>query len=740
MDIYKLILKCRICGGSNLDDVINIGEQAITSRFPKYGDFNTPKTPIDLCLCRDCGLLQLKQSTISTELYEYEYGYRSGISNTMKNHLKEYQEEILSKVVLVKGDIILDIGSNDSTMLQYYSKNYKRIGMDPTGKQFKKYYGDIELIEDYFNQNNFVSVYGDSKCKIISSISMFYDLPDPVQFAKDIYEILEDDGIWTCEQSYVISMLKQNSFDTICHEHLEYYGLHQIKQIADMANLKIIDVSFNDCNGGSFRLYFCKKDSEIYGENIEKINKILREEVEYGLFDIKTYEKFMKKCQKEMDKLCDLIDTINNNGKQIWIYGASTKGNCLLQYANIDEKRIRYAVERNPDKIGKMTVTGIEIISEEQMRNNPPEYLLVLPWHFRNEIIERENTFLENGGKLVFPLPEIEIYSKKEKVLITGCDGHIASYLLDIFSPEKYCLFGIRRKKNVVDQENGIRDDDPETNDNRILKISFDLCNKKLLESSISIIKPSAIVHLAGITNSVKAFENPETSIITNGLITVNLCEIIHSNNYNIKLFNASSSTIYKGHEQYTIKEDDNNFFHNHPYSIGKILGHTTVDFYRNTYNLPFSNGIIFSAESPRKNKENILNKVAYHAKNWKNKKDTLILGSLASYRNMIHAIDVARAIEIIINQDYGNNYLICNETSLKILDLVIKIYKSHEIELITINNNLFDKETGEMVIEIKDNKNGLDNTIIDIKGYPTKLKALNWFPLHLFSDRFYKI
>jgi hypothetical protein len=200
------INNCRICNSGNLQDVISLGEQYITSRFPKYGDFSTPKTPIDLCVCLQCRLLQLRQTTFASELYEHEYGYRSGISNTMRQHLLQYKEEITQIVQLNDGDTIVDIGSNDSTMLQYYSDKLRRIGVDPTGSQFAQYYGDVELLPTYFTESNFRGKYGDSvKCKLVSSISMFYDLPDPVQFAKDIYSVLADDGIWTCEQSYVVT-------------------------------------------------------------------------------------------------------------------------------------------------------------------------------------------------------------------------------------------------------------------------------------------------------------------------------------------------------------------------------------------------------------------------------------------------------------------------------------------------------------------------------------------------------
>lgn len=409
MYIFDILVNCRICSSAHLVDVILLGEQSITSRFPVYGDFSTPKTSIILCMCQNCGLIQLRETTDSKELYEHEYGYRSGISNTMKEHLKSYQEEIVSMVSLKPGDIVIDIGSNDSTMLQYYSEDLRRIGIDPTGNQFKQYYGKVEILCDYFNHYSVVQHFGDIHCKMVSSISMFYDLPNPVKFAKDIYAILEEDGIWTCEQSYLLSMIDTNSIDTICHEHLEYYALHQIKEIADRANFKIIDVKFNNCNGGSFRVYFAKQSSTLYIENTEVIQTILNNEKQRGIMTTSLYENFIRGCDKEINILKEFIQTVTSQGKSVYIYGASTKGNCLLQYANLDESFIKYAVERNPNKIGKMTSTGIEIIGEEKMREHPPEYLLVLPWHFREEIIKREDTFLKNGGQFIFPFPKFEI-------------------------------------------------------------------------------------------------------------------------------------------------------------------------------------------------------------------------------------------------------------------------------------------------------------------------------------------
>ena len=423
---------CRICKEAEFDEIIDLGNQIITSRFPKVGDKTTPTGMICLIMCKKCQLVQLRDTTPSTEMYEHFYGYRSGINATMRNHLAAFNQELQSKVDLIAGDSVLDIGSNDCTFLANYPDHVTRYGCDPTGIQFNEFYNDTNtrLIPTYFTRSAIQSIYGDIiRFKAVTSISMFYDLPDPVQFAKDIYDVLDDNGVWALEQSYALTMLEKNSIDTICHEHLEYYGLQQIKNIMDRAGFKIIDVSFNDCNGGSFRIYVSKKDSAIYQENTELIDRILTHENKSGMHTPERYIRFMNDCKTEINKLVDFIRIAKEDHKKTHIYGASTKGNCLLQFANVDSSLIPFAVERNPLKVGRTTSTGIEIISEETMRMDPPAYLLVLPWHFRSEIIKREATFLENGGQLLFPFPTFEVYSSKPKTLITGIDGQIGSYV-----------------------------------------------------------------------------------------------------------------------------------------------------------------------------------------------------------------------------------------------------------------------------------------------------------------------
>ena len=705
---------CRICNNKDLINVISLGNQKITSIFKKYGDHDKINSyPINLCMCKYCGLIQLEETTPADDMYKNNnYGYLSGISNTMKNHLKSYHNEILSKIILNKNDIVIDIGSNDGTFLHFYNTNLRRIGVDPTGNQFKTFYNDLELISDYFNLNNVINNFGNIKCKIISSICMFYDLPEPIQFAKDIYDLLDDDGIWTCEQSYLLDMLKTNGLDTICHEHLEYYALTQIVEIAKRSNFKIIDIKFNFSNGGSFRIYFAKKNSNKFNECTELINIILKEEEEYKIKDLNTYINFKKNCDIELKKLTDFIQYINLDEKKAYIYGASTKGNCILQYCNITEKDIKYAVERNMEKIGLSTNTGIEIIDEKTMRINPPEYLIVLPWHFKDEIIKREKEYLDNGGQLIFYFPTFEIISSKPKILITGCDGFIADYIKETYN--NYTLYGINKISNKKEKN--------------ITKFSFNMENYLQLEEAIKIINPTSIIHLAGISSSTEAFENPLKTIQINGLITANICDIIYKNNRTIKLFNASSSEIYKDHYEFYVDEYSNidNTKHLHPYSIAKIMGQQLVKFYRENYNLHFSNGIIFTTQSNRKSNNFLLNKIYNHLKN--ENTEPLIVGSLNSYRNIIHPSDVVDGIQYILEHNKGDDYNICGYNSYKIEDLVFNLYKKFNVELIKKDDNIYyDKQTNLPRLIIKDTNNGLDIKNININGYPYKLTSLNW-------------
>ncbi len=411
MAAYKEITGCRVNGSSHLVSVLNLGHQVLTGVFPKNESDLITSGPLELVWCPSSGLLQLRHSYDAGEMYGDNYGYRSGLNQSMVDHLIEKVRRLESMVSLTPGDVVLDIGSNDATTLKSYTaKGIQRIGIDPTGKKFTQYYtDDIKLVPDFFSDVAYYSV-EKRPAQIVTSIAMFYDLNAPVEFAKQIESILADNGVWHFEQSYMPSMLRLNSYDTICHEHLEYYSLGVVKKILEQAGLKVVDVVMNAVNGGSFAVTAAKLGNKKIKENLPVINWLIEQEERMGLNTPRPYRSFEERVFRHRDDLSRLIRTLNADGKKILCYGASTKGNVVLQFCGLTSKDILAVAEVNPDKFGCFTPgTHIPIISEEEARAMKPDYFLVLPWHFKEGILKREKEFLTGGGKMIFPFPEIEI-------------------------------------------------------------------------------------------------------------------------------------------------------------------------------------------------------------------------------------------------------------------------------------------------------------------------------------------
>jgi NDP-4-keto-2,6-dideoxyhexose 3-C-methyltransferase len=419
--MIQKIERCRICGGSDLKPIINLGSQALTGIFPRSSDLPVTTGPLELVRCDDehdpnaCGLLQLHHSYDCDEMYGLNYGYRSGLNQSMMAHLHSIVMRIQELVKLNPGDHVLDIGSNDGSFLSFYDDlpGLQLIGIDPTGSKFKSYYQPhIQLIPEFFSAAEIKKHFGSQKMRVITSISMFYDLEQPLQFVNEINEVLADDGVWLLEQSYMPTMLDVTAYDTICHEHLEYYSMKQIKWMADKVGLKIISATLNETNGGSFCLALAKKSSE-YHEAEAEIQSLLQKEREMGLNTASPYQAFTQRVQSHKEGLLKFFAQAHKDGKKVLGYGASTKGNVILQYCGITKNDLPFIAEVNTDKFGCFTPgTHIPIISEQQAREMKPDYFFVLPWHFRKGIIDREQDFLKNGGTLVFPLPEIELVTQ----------------------------------------------------------------------------------------------------------------------------------------------------------------------------------------------------------------------------------------------------------------------------------------------------------------------------------------
>ena len=417
--MYKKINKCRICGNRNLVPLVDLGIFSLTGIFPGSKDEDIGAGPLVFTKCvndnnkNNCGLVQLLHNFQLNKLYGDNYGYRSGLNRSMVEHLYNKVKKIKKITDLKKGDIVIDIGSNDGTLLKAFPKKLDLvlIGIDPTGEKFKDFYPDnVIFITDFFPSKKINRFTGKKKAKIITSIAMFYDLEEPMSVVQSIYDALDDKGIWVFEQSYLPSMLATNSYDTICHEHLEYYTMKQIKYMMDKVGFKIIDMETNKVNGGSFSVTVAKRNS-LYKEKTNIVDLMLKEEIRNGFDTLVPFKKFSKNIKKHKEDLLKFLEQIKKKKKLVLGYGASTKGNVILQYCGISRSDLPYIAEVNEDKFNKYTPgTFIPIISENQARSMKPDYFMVLPWHFKNNIIQREEKYLDDGGKLFFPLPKLEVY------------------------------------------------------------------------------------------------------------------------------------------------------------------------------------------------------------------------------------------------------------------------------------------------------------------------------------------
>lgn len=411
MENYTKIKKCRVASSDHLIPVLNLGQQVLTGVFPKTAQEVVTRGPLELVWCPASGLIQLNHTYNPEEMYGANYGYRSGLNQSMVEHLTSKVLYLQRLVALQHGDIVLDIGSNDGTTLKAYTASgINRIGIDPTGSKFQQYYtSDIKLVPDFFSAKAYRSIFSKS-AKIITSIAMLYDLDSPVDFARQIAEVLAPDGIWHFEQSYMPSMLRMNSYDTICHEHLEYYSLGVIQKILEQADLQIVDVVTNAVNGGSFAVTATHRSCKTIKPNRPVIDWLLQQEDRMGLATPAPYREFEDRVFRHRDDLTRLIRALNDDGKKVLGYGASTKGNVTLQFCGLTDKDIPAIADVNPDKFGCVTPgSHIPIVSESDAKAMNPDYFLVLPWHFKDGILRREKEYLSRGGKFIFPFPEVEI-------------------------------------------------------------------------------------------------------------------------------------------------------------------------------------------------------------------------------------------------------------------------------------------------------------------------------------------
>jgi SAM-dependent methyltransferase len=407
---------CRVCQ-SALEPILDLGNHFV-SDFPAPSDPPGTKAPLELVLCRRCRLLQLKHTVNPDEMYR-NYWYKSGTNQTMRTALADIANKAEALIHLKAGETVLDIGCNDGTLLaSYKTGGVCKVGIDPSNvAEYSRKIAD-KLIIDFFSAEVYGREMGERRAKVVTSIAMFYDLEDPNKFVSDIKRVMNLDGLWIIQMSYLPLMLKTNEFGNICHEHLEYYSLQSLEYLLNLHGFEIVDVELNDINGGSLRAYIRNRGAapDSFGDvtyrqlAAERVRAMREAEIKLGLVDKQVYDEFAARVERIKNDVVNFVQAEVSKGKRVYVYGASTKGNTVLQYFNLDHALITAAAERNPDKFGRVTVgTRIPIVSEADARAANPDYFLVLPWHFLEEFMAREHDYLYSGGRFIVPFPHFTL-------------------------------------------------------------------------------------------------------------------------------------------------------------------------------------------------------------------------------------------------------------------------------------------------------------------------------------------
>lgn len=396
----RTVTKCRACGSVKLIDIVDFGDQYL-SDF-REDDSKPPKFPLKVVLCKDCKLVQLRHTTPSHEMYHERYGFKSGVNDTIKADL----ESVVKHALLYKpqNGAWLDIASNDGTLLSYVPKGWRREGTDPIAKLCKEAEAHADrIVNDFYKSENFK----EDKFDVITSISMFYDLDDPGAFVEDVLLSLADNGVWIIQQNYFTATMMLNALDNVCHEHITYFSLMALESLLGKYGLEVNEVSESMINGGSFRTVVSRKGTYPV---LPSVDAMRGKEERFGMLTEEPYKRFGELCKFLLGGLSEMIKGLNEQGKTVYIYGASTRGGTIWQGAGLDVSDLPKAVERNPDKVGKfISSIGTPIISEEQAREEHPDYMLVSPWFFKDEFVKREAEYLKSGGHFIFPLPLIEV-------------------------------------------------------------------------------------------------------------------------------------------------------------------------------------------------------------------------------------------------------------------------------------------------------------------------------------------
>ena len=413
--VINEISSCRICGCQDLLEIVNLNEQPLTGVFIKPGEEDPLRAPLNLVCCEECKFLQLKHD-VNKDLMYSSYWYRSGTNQTMTDHLNGIVADVNSMVELKDNDFVIDTGANDGTLLKKYDTNLNRIGVDPSNAILSIDDSfNISKINDFFTKESVADALDGHKASVVTSISMFYDLTDPERFVEDIKHVLKDDGLWVVEMNYTGDMIESLGYDMISHEHVAYYTFLTFEYLMKRSNMYVNDVTFNTINGGSMRLFVKKTPGET-----ERVTNLRNQEISKGFLDFDVYKDYKQSIEDFKERLRSLIADINSKGQTVMAYGASTRGNTIMQHCEFTRDDIPAALDRLPLKYGlEMSGCRIPIISEKEGRDAKPEYLLALPYYFIDEFVTREDEYLKSGGKFIVFLPRLRVIEYNDGDIIT---------------------------------------------------------------------------------------------------------------------------------------------------------------------------------------------------------------------------------------------------------------------------------------------------------------------------------
>lgn len=407
-------MPCISCKNKKLKKIVKIGKQPLSGVFYNSPKFTLKKYSLDLYECDKCNLVQLKKTAKKSKMFGKTYEYRTSLSNLMRNHIFQKVRFLKKHKLVNTNSSIIDIGSNDGTFLNCFQKSNNLIGVDPTAKKFEKFYKrNVHICSNFFSEEaikNFLKKkeIQVNKFDVITSFAMFYDVENPNKFCKDIFNLLNENGIWMLELSYMPLMLKNLTYDQICHEHISYYSLTTFKKIIEKNNIKLVDINFNEINGGSIEIICAKKNSKHIPKN-KRIEKVLLDEKKINNVSFKRFNKRINNVKKDVRNFFS-----KNSDKLIIGYGASTKGNVVLNHCKLRKSNLKYVCDGSSKKEGMYTPgTNLKIISKKKMRELKPSHLFILIWSFRKEVIKQELSYLKNGGQLVFHLPRFHIVNYK---------------------------------------------------------------------------------------------------------------------------------------------------------------------------------------------------------------------------------------------------------------------------------------------------------------------------------------